>query len=378
MIAMLLRAPLLVMIQWGMMVLTSFLGFPTTPTDGANQIYLPVILHQPFVPSTGIWIANATLADLPMSGPAWVNLKTTADENVGIVTLSDQDADANVNILAKALVYARTQDSRYRSDVRTGIEIITWQNTEDKGRVLALGRELAAYVLAADLIDLAHYDPALDTQFRTKLRELLSKPLEGWSNELRSIREAHELRPNNWGTHAGASRLAVAIYLDDKAEIERGALILRAYLGDLSAYNGFEYADDLSWHADASRPTGVNPKGATKEGHSIDGALTEEMRRGAPFQWPPVATNYPWEALQGVVVQAALLEKAGYPAWEWQDQAILRAVQFLYALGWPAQGDDEWIIPVINCVYGTNFPTATPAHPGKNMGWTSWTHSQCS
>jgi hypothetical protein len=74
------------------------------------------------------------------------------------------------------------------------------------------------------------------------------------------------------------------------------------------------------------------------------------------------------------MVQAELLSRAGYPAWEWENRALLRAAQFLYDLGWEANGDDTWQPWLINYVYGTDFPTTTPARPGKNMGWTDWTH----
>lgn len=60
--------------------------------------------------------------------------------------------------------------------------MITFGNTEDGGRTLALGRNLVAYVIAADLIDLSTYNPTLDAEFRVKLRTLLTKPLEGWGS----------------------------------------------------------------------------------------------------------------------------------------------------------------------------------------------------
>ena len=28
---------------------------------------------------------------------------------------------------------------------------------------------------------------------------------------------------------------------------------------------------------------------------------------------------------------------------------------------------------IVNHAYGTSFPAALPAQPGKNMGWTDWT-----
>jgi hypothetical protein len=74
------------------------------------------------------------------------------------------------------------------------------------------------------------------------------------------------------------------------------------------------------------------------------------------------------------VVQAEFLSHAGYPAWEWQDQALRRAVAFLHRIGWPAEGDDQWQLWLINRAYGTRFPAAELATPGKNMGWTNWSH----
>lgn len=331
-------------------------------------------------PAMGIWISGDELAALPTSGPAWQQLKDVADQDFETPDLSDQESEANVAVLAKALVYARTGQQKYRDEVLDALEIITFNDTEDEdgGRTLSLGRELAAYVVAADLINLKDYDPDFDTQFRSKLRELLTKKVNGWGSAKKTLQQTHEERANNWGTHAGASRAAVAVYLNDTAEMDRTAAVFRAYLGDLDAPNHFEFGDDLSWQADPARPVGVNPAGAVKEGHSIDGALPEEMRRGGKFRWPPKKTGYAWGALQGALVQAAILHRAGYPAWEWEDQALLRAVQFLYGLGWEPEGDDRWQVWLVNHAYGTSFPTESPVSPGKNIGWTDWTHKRIS
>ncbi|MDX1415423.1 MAG: alginate lyase family protein [Candidatus Promineifilaceae bacterium] len=341
----------------------------------------------------GVWLTTEEVRQLPQSGPAWEQLKEMADQPVGPPDLSIQtihfskyqsyipmiatfplytlgaDDTTNITILAKALVYARTGKNRYREEVEQALGVITYQNTEDGGRTLSLGRKLVTYVIAADLIILAEHDPALDRAFREKLRELLDKELDG-----RTLRSTHEHRPNNWGTHAGASRAAVAVYLGDKAELDRTAFIFKAYLGDTS-YKGFIFGDDLSWQCDPAHPVGVNPQHCVKQGHVIDGALPDEMRRGGSFKWPPEPTGYPWEGLQGAIVQAQILHRAGYPAWEWEDQALLRAARFLYNLGWPAEGDDTWQPWLFNSVYGTAFPSELPARPGKNMGFTDWTHA---
>jgi hypothetical protein len=321
---------------------------------------LPIALFA----SKGIWIHPDELAQLPTSGAAWEQLLATANSSMGTPDLSNQDDPTNVRILAKALVFARTGQQDYRNEViQTCMAAI---DTEVGGRTLALARELAAYVIAADLVGLPSEE---DSRFRTWLRRTLTEELSG-----RTLVSTHEDRPNNWGTHAGASRAAVAVYLGDQAELDRTAKVFKGYLGDRQSYDDFDYGE-LSWQVDENNPVGVNPKGAMKSGHLIDGVLPDDMRRGGSFIWPPDETGYPWEALQGIVVQAEILYRAGYDTWNWEDQAILRAVNFLYNLGWAAEGDDEWSPWVVDYHYGTSFHESAPARTGKNMGWTDWTHA---
>ena len=323
----------------------------------------------------GIWLTSAEIQSRPTTGAAWSNLLVTADEPAGTPNLSDQDDDTDVRVLARALVHVRTGTVSYRTEVVQALQSIAGGNSEDgtaeePGRTLALGRNLAAYVIAADLIDLGALDPTLDAAFRAKLSALLTKDLDG-----RSLRSTHEDRPNNWGTMAGASRAAVAAYLGDTNELAQAAQVFRGFLGDRTAYAGFNYHDDLSWHCSPSLPVGINPIGCRINGIEVGGAQPEEMRRGSPFQWPPTPTTYPWEGLQGALVQAEILHRAGYDAWNWSDYALLRASLFLYAIGWPAEGDDEWQPWLLNHVYGTSFPVdTTGARFGKIMGWTDWTH----
>jgi hypothetical protein len=244
--------------------------------------------------------------------------------------------------------------------------------TEAGGRTLALGRNLVSYVIAADLIDLKSYNATNDQRFRAWLSAVRSANLDG-----KTLINTHEERPNNWGTHAGASRIAADMYLGDTADLNRAATVFKGWLGDRAAYAGFDYGD-LSWQANPSAPVGVNPAGAVKSGHSIDGAFPDDMRRGCSFQWPPCHTGYAWGAMEGASVQARLLSRAGFDSWNWSNKAMFRATQFLYNLdrevgGWWAEGDDEWEVWILNKAYGTSFPAAMPARAGKNMGWTDWT-----
>ncbi|MDH3301751.1 MAG: choice-of-anchor D domain-containing protein [Acidimicrobiia bacterium] len=323
--------------------------------------------------SDGMWISPAELAQKPMSGDAWTSLLETADGALGTADIADLHSKHDIRTLAVALVYARTGDPAYR--LKAFDAIVSAVGTDEGASAHDVGRNLSSYIIAADLIDLAQYDPVAETSFRT------------WLDALRFVERSDgtligedEDRANNHGRYAGASRVAVAIYLGDQVELDRAALVFRGLLGDREAYSGFRYTMDLSWQADPTQPVGINPLGATKDGYSIDGALPEEMRRGCPFQIPPCWTDYGWEGLSGIFVEAVLLERQGYDVFNWQDQAILRAVQFLERLSidfpsdpWWADGDETFIPWLTNSIYGTDFPTS-PVQFGDNMGFTDWTH----
>jgi hypothetical protein len=340
----------------------------STPSPTAAPTSVPAPTAPPVTPqpstSAGIWSTAAELAKLPMSGSAWDRLKAAADSGLGTPNISDQDSKHDTNTLAAALVYARTGDAAYRAKAANAI--LAAIGTERGGRTLALGRNLVSYVIAADLIDLQHYDAGKDRQFCAWLAAVRNATLDG-----KTLISTHEDRPNNWGTHAGASRVAADMYLGDKADLARAAQVFAGWLGDRSAYAGFTYGD-LAWQVDSGKPVGINPKGATKNGRNVDGVLPDDQRRAGGFSWPPPQENYVWEELQGAVVQAELLSRAGYDAWNWSEKVLLRAVNWQYNVNtFPAQGDDTWQIYVINHAYGTNFPTSSGS-TGKNMDYTDW------
>ena len=345
-------------------------------------------------PAGGIWISLAELRRLPTSGAAWERLKATADGPMQPRPIADQDSSHDVKTLAVALVAARTGDPGYRE--RAAEAIADAVGTEKDGRTLALGRNLLSYVIAADLIDYGAYDPAAEAEFREWLRGVRHEPLGSETVSDQTLIGTHERSPSNWGGMAGASRAAIAAYLGDERELDRVAKVMKGWLGDRSSYPGtpgplfgpedvgrsFRFGgseDDLSWHPDPSRPRGVNPEGAEKEGHSIDGALPDDMRRGGEFTWPPRYTQYAREALSGYVALAEILHRQGYDVYAWEDEALRRACSFLFELerNFP---EEEWWEPgvpaywIVNYRYGTSFPV-TGTGLGRNFGWTDWTHA---
>lgn len=339
----------------------------------------------------GIWISRDELLRLPTRGAAWERMKATADGKLERPDIADMESKHDAQTLAIALVYARTGDSSYRRKAADAIASAV--GTEQGGRTLELGRNLLSYVVAADLIDFRAYEPAREAEFRKWLRAVRHEPLGPRAGTL--VRTA-ERSPSNWGGMAGASRVAVAAYLGDERDIARAAKVMKGWLGDRSAYpgipwrqfgpedfgKGFQFGgseNDLSWQADPSRPVGVNPKGVEKDGHSIDGALPDDMRRGGSFTWPPHYTQYPREALDGYVTLAELLYRQGYDVYAWDDKALLRATRFLFELGQEFP-DESWWEPgvpaywIINYRYGTSFPVGAN-ELGRPIRWTDWTHS---
>ena len=316
-------------------------------------------------PAQGLWLSAAEIAALPTSGPAWTSLEAYARAPLGQPDLSDQDDPASARILARALVAVRTGDRTMAKSVAAGLRAV--RGTEQNGTALSVGRELLAYVLAADLVGLSGEDRA---GFERWLRRMQTRSHKG-----RTLRETHEQRPNNWGTHAGATRIAVAAYLGDREEVLRAAHVFSGWLGEEAGWQHFDFGSP-AWQPKGARRFGVNPVGARREGHSIDGVLPDDQRRGGAFVWPPPRENYVWEALQGAVAQAWLLERLGFDAFEWGDRALLRAVTWLHTeADYPAVGDDTWIPHLVNSVYGTRFPVTTPSRPGKAVGFTDWTHA---
>ncbi len=326
---------------------------------------LPIETPPPPPPETGIWSSAAELAALPMSGEPWQALKDDADTYWGIPNLSDQEDKANIYTMSKALVYARTGIESYRTEVIDAcMQAI---DSEDGGRALALARNLAAFVIAADLVGLP---PEEDAIFRDWLETVRFEDLSGGT-----LLSAHEDQPDNPGTHAGASHAAVAVYLNDQAELDHIAQVFKGWLGDRGSYADFAYGD-LDWQSDPDRPIGINPIGAVIQGYNVDGVLPDEQRKAGGFTWPPPKRGSVYESLQGALLQAIVLHRAGYDVWNWEDRALLRAFTWLHDVAdYPAAGDDLWQPFIINYYYGTDFPTPSISRPGKNIARTCWTHS---
>jgi len=343
------------------------------------------------VPQEGMLISKSELMDLPTSGAAWDNLHATAYGGWDKPNLKNQDNKHAINTLAGALVYARTGDLALQSKVRDAI-LAAMQTLDEPGEwksdngVLAAGRQLGAYVISADLIDLEGYDGSADKDFRSWLASIRTTNI-GTHGRWKSITYTCENAAANWGTFACASRIAASIYLGDTADVDRAASIIRAFLGERNAYppdapgqdRYFEHTEDFepSWACDASNWTGIN-SACEKSGTNLDGVLVEDARRGGSCcLLHGDGIMYSWEALQGLYVSAELLYRTGQYGnpYDWSDQALKRALDFMQRSGWGMTRPATYVPWLANARYGTSY-LLSPTIDGRIMSWGDWLYQK--
>jgi hypothetical protein len=331
----------------------------TVPTDPVPPPTDPV------APATsGLWLSRTEIQALPASGAAWDNVRKAASADWGVANLADLNSLHDTYTLAGALVAVRTGDAALLEKTRQAI--LSVQNS-DYNRVLEMSRNITSYIIAADIIGLSGAD---NDTFRAFISGLRTKPLQGHSGG-KNLKETAMFSSNNWGTMARAAMVAINLYLNDVKDLEPVVSAHRAFLGE-SVANQLVYSS-TNWHPSTSK-VGVNRRGSTISGQNVDGVQPEDQRRTGEFAWPAPLGSYPWEALQGTLVAGVMLHRANIVPITAGDDAIYRATDWLIAVnGNPATGDDRWQIWLLNKIRGSKF-TTTSTTPGKNMGWTDWTH----
>ena len=341
----------------------------------------------------GIWVDRAHLMQLPTAGAAWDRVLADAAADPGRANIADQDSNHDVYTLAAALACVRA--GQHCAKARAGV--MDAMGTEAGARWLAVGRNLGAYVIAADLLNLRS-DGNSSSDGST-----VQRWIEGWLTKRLLDNNSSELRRvEPFATSANASAqegfafLTVAAYLRDRSAMERGWNAFRTFACDPTATD-VEHIDLIrpvqdGWAHDDDAPCAVNPAGARKtvpmglpgagRSYRIDGALIGDMRRGGVFQWEPRYTSYPWVGLEGFVPAAVVLHRAGYPAFQVANEAVLRTHDYLWELR-KETGDADWfdgtrsreIVHLVNAVYGASFPVNDVAGAGRTVGYTSWTHA---
>ena len=365
-------------------------GSLTNPlTQISTSASQPTSLNATYT-SGAMWISSSELMSLPTSGASWEKIATAAYGSWGAADLQYPTNKHAIYTLAGALVSTRNGDVALRSKVRDAIlaakrsldESTEWQSEDG---VLSAGRQIGAYVIAADLINLPSYDAVADNEFRSWLGPIRTTEI-GTHSRWKNLRYTCENATGNWNTFACASRIAASIYLGDTADVQRSSLIIRALLGERSAYpadapgkNGyFEHTAGYqpSWACNDASWTGDNPS-CLKSEVNVDGVLVEDASRGGGccvLQGDGVM--YSWEALQGLFVSVELLYRTGSYGnpYTWSNNALKRTLDFMQRSGWAVTPPATYVPWLANARYGTCFPMSTGGN-GRIMSWGDWLYA---
>ena len=174
-----------------------------------------------------LWLTKNELMAKPASGAAWDAVKRAAQGTWQQANISDPESTHNTSVLAGAYYATRTSDTAILTKTRQGLNAII--GTEADGRVLQLGRYLAAYMIAADTINYR------DAKFVDWVKSLNNKQLSNAPEKgTDSLISRHESRANNWGACCGMSRVAADLYTGDKADLATAVQVWRGWLGNKS------------------------------------------------------------------------------------------------------------------------------------------------
>jgi hypothetical protein len=325
-----------------------------------------------------ILMSRSALMSRPVSGTRWHNLKAVADASLGSPNLCDQNSRHHLRTLAAALVYARTGVATYGAKARGGvIAALKTLRVGCDNATLALGRQLTAYVLAADFADMVGTP---DTTFRAFLTTIRRRFVGGhgvWT----SLYLTHLRSATNWGAYAGAARIAASLYLGDTADVAAASKVTRGFLGDRAAY---KFWDRLSYAAKtwSCAPTNYTPVNGycRKGGLIVDGAVVADISRGGSRRWPPGDTGvqYQLDSIQGLGLQVELLYQNGYSgAWHWQNDALRRMANIVTrskksgGMGWNETQASRQMPWLLDRRLGMSIPRAY-SPMGRAIGFADW------
>lgn len=320
---------------------------------------LPLVIAEASIGGTMI-ASPAELRVLPTTGTAWTSMKAIADGSLGSPDLTDQDNRHSVKTLGVALVANRLDSDSYRAKARAAImSAIGTERVGAGNSILSLGRQLGAYVLAADLIGMSG---AEDSTFRSWLSSIRTRNLGGhsrWS----TLRDTAIDSSNNWGTFALASLTAADAYLGDTVALERDWRIFAGY-----GNGSWPFGRTSSYQATWACPEGfaINPASCTdlrKQGAAVEDASRTTF---------PTIGGYPAEAAQGYVITAELLARAGRPAWTVNNAQVCRHALWRQRLGnLNYSSADRYVTWITNARCGHSQPTVAAGY-GRVFGYTDW------
>jgi hypothetical protein len=366
-----------------------------TPTDP-----MPPVDEEPETPRvdlTDILYQRAEIMKRPTTGADWERLAKRALGTWAVPNLGDNNAQGDADVIAGALYAVRMNDDAMRAKVVNQLALAI---KSPLTRTLELGRGLAGYVIAANLIGYA--EPAFAKWVHAMVAWKFGAG-DRWGSFDTILATDHGFN-SNWATQCRRSVIVASIYLQQvgtdaqKADAEKWLrLSVLAHKRDIGAEDNYAELPPLissptGWSGDASPVVGINPAGTTKEiggkVRNLDGARPADWLRSKvdgredreATVWPPNPVTYHWEGLTPQIVTAAILHQHELCAFDAADNAIVRATKALYGeipndppFINPAAGDDKCAPWIVNHFAGTRFPTEADDMPDKaGVGWMSW------
>ena len=356
-----------------------------------------------------LWTSALELSEKPTQGAAWETVRRAArDACPDEATVTNQDSDANVQILAAGIAFARLRRddpeaaSLHKAKVVGALEKLAGEGNPREAHgcpagcgkavneSLAWGREAGAYVLAADLVG-----------YRTlEFEEWVRGMAETYvACDGRTMLEAFQRRPNNWGVMSFGSLVAMYAYLQDAGRLKevRDYFVLGLTLGipdcnDVAAgapcyvWGGTRDAadKDMSWHCDVAAPKLVSPpcEVTLPDGSRIElgGLIPDDQRRSCSFCPPgdvrgvcgsptadrcvqPEPDSHITDWMNGAVMGARILDRIGMGIWDAGEQALKRMIVAHMVTHCQLTCDDngfqcdslynckDWMLPILDEAY---------------------------
>jgi hypothetical protein len=340
---------------------------------------------------------RAEVMNRPTTGKPWELLAAMAKRNWSTPNLGDNNSQADAEAVAGALYAVRMNDSAMRDKAVNQLKAAINSRLT---RTLELGRGLAGYVIAANLIQYA--DPAFVTWVHAMVTRKFGSG-DRWGSFDTILATDHGFN-SNWATQCRRSVICASMYLKQvgtdaqKADAEKWLkLSVLAHKRDIGVPGRYPELPPLltsptGWSGDADPVVGINPPGTKKEisgkVRNLDGVRPADWLRSKGPEgedreakyWPTNPVTYHWEGLTPQVVTAMILHQHRLCAFDEADNAIVRAMNALYGrvpndppFNNPAGGDDKLCPWVVNRFAGEDFPTVIDDMPDKaGHGWMAW------
>lgn len=311
-------------------------------------------------------ISKSELISLPITGTSWETIQQSADASV-TPDICNQDNNANVNALAAGIVYARTGNALYRTKAINLINrMITSQRDNCYNAVLAMGRQMGGWVLAADFADYH------DQSFKDWLAMIANRDIGG-HGRWHVLRFTAYDSASNWGIHALASITAIDLYLENSANIEKDWQVFSGYgvahgwpFNKASSYN--EQWSCIATDATGKLPIAINTP-CLKSGINLDGAPVEDSSRSSFGSY----SSYIHESMQGYAVMAQLWAISGRDGWGVNNSQICRAIKFADRAGRLNDSAVSYFVSYMaNKFCGLNLPVKSPTNRGRMFGFSDW------